>query len=68
MSFLMIRINKVKNKVTDITRIGQAGWSGTGEDQVQKGFHLARISKSTEKVSVNILGLRWKNTQNSITK
>lgn len=46
----------------------QAGWDRTGEDQVQKGFHLARTRESTEKVSVNILGLRWKDTQKLITK
>lgn len=58
----------VKNKATGITRTVQAGWDRTGEDQVQKGFHLARMSKSTGKASVNILGLKCKNTQKLITK
>lgn len=64
----LLKDQTVKNKVTGITRILQAGWDRTGEDQVQKGFHLARTCESTEKVSVNILGLRWKDTQKLITK
>lgn len=58
----------VKNKAIGITGILREGWDRTGGDQVQKGFHLARTSKSTEKASVNTLGLRWKNTQKLITK
>lgn len=35
---------------------------------MHKGFCLARISKSTGKVPVNILELRWKNVKRSVTE